>query len=344
MNGRRSQIQAPEQWPAHYTEDDQKGVLFIHQWLADPENANAGWNQTQLGKRSNVNLGTLNQILAGKYASPPTKHLKACLEVIELHRTRQRDSVADTPYVETSVHRAIHAACKRARLYRSFAVVAAYVGTGKTRATKQYADEHSGVLVLEALPGLAAFVMLDTLVRMTNANVRKTSRASRGTKDEMFDAVVAALKGTDTLLIVDEAETLTEQSLEYIRRLRDLAGIGVVLTGTERLYPLVRDPRGQFGQISSRVLFWPPVISAITEEDAEALARAALAGDNIGDQITAAVLDAFWQVCDGSARVLCEAIIPGVRDYGLRKGLPLTPELIFKVGTDILGFRAKRRA
>jgi hypothetical protein len=337
-------IKVPEQWHANFTADDREAVVAIHAWLADPENIAAGWTQTQLGKRANVNLGTLNQVLQGKYTSPPTKHLKAVLEVIELQRLRQRDGVADTPYVETSVHRAIHAACKRARMYRNFAVVAAYVGTGKTRAVKRYAEEHSNVLLLEALPGLSAFVMLDTLVRMTSANVRKTSRASRGTRDEMFDAVIAAVRGTDSLLIVDEAETLTEQSLEYIRRLRDLAGIGVVLTGTERLFPLVRDPRGQFGQISSRVGFWPPVIASIREEDAEALARAALADDGVADDLTPEVLDAFWQVADGSARVLCEAIIPGVRDYGLRKGLPLSAELVFRVGTEVLGFRAKRRA
>jgi DNA transposition AAA+ family ATPase len=142
---------------------------------------------------------------------------------------------------------------------------------------------------------------------------------------------------------MDEAETLTEQSLEYIRRLRDIAGIGIVLTGTERLFPMVHDPRGRFGQISSRVGFWPPVIKSITEEDSVALARSALAGDGVEEQIDDEVLDALWQVCGGSARLLCEAIIPGVRDYGLRRGLALSPGLIFKVGQDVLGFN-KRRA
>ena len=148
-----------------------------------------------------------------------------------------------------------------------------------------------------------------------------------------------------TLLIVDEAETLTEQSLEYIRRLRDLAEIGVVLIGTERLFPLVRDPRGRFGQISSRVGFWPPVITAITQDDAKALACAAFAADGIDEQLTDEVYDALWQVCDGSARVLCEAVIPGLRDYALHRGTALTPAVIFKVSTDVLGFkRPTRRA
>lgn len=344
MNGMPSRIKRPTTWNEVYTDSDKEMVNKIFDFLEDPDNTAAGWNQTQLGKRANVNLGTLNQELQGKYPSPPTKHLKACCDVIDLQRQRQRDNIVEMPYVETSVHRAMFAACKRARMYRNFSVVSAFVGTGKTKVAKRYAEKHSNVILLEALPGLSALVLLDTLVRLTNANVKKTHRSSRGTKDQMFDAIVNTLKGTDTLLIVDEAETLTEQSLEFIRRLRDLAGIGVVLTGTERLYPLVRDPRGQFGQISSRVGFWPPAITSITEKDAEELVRAAFAGDGVHDQLTPDVLDALWQVCDGSARVLCEAIIPGVRDYGLRKGAALSPELVFKVGTDVLGFRIRRRA
>lgn len=345
MNGRTSNITIPTEFPAAYSDEDQKDIRRILRWLMEPEQVAASWSQTQLGKRAGVNLGTLNQILQAKYQSPPSKHLKKVIEVIDLDRSRHEHRVVDMPYVHTSVDRAVAAACKRARMYRSFCVVAAFVGTGKTYAVKHHAELAGNVILLEARPGLAAYVMLDMLVQMTSASVRKSSRASRGTKDEMFDAIVHKLKGTDALLIVDEADTLTEQAMEYIRRLRDLAQIGVVLTGTERLQPLVRDPRGQFGQISSRVNYWPPVITAITEEDAEALARAAFADDEEATaQLTPEVLDAFWQVCDGSARVLCEAIVPGVRDYGLSKGRPLTPELVFKVGTDVLGFRVKRRA
>lgn len=341
-SGRISTIQAPEEFPPHYTEQDQQAVTTIFEWLRDPQNIAEGWTQAQVAKRASVNPSTLNTILQGKYASPPTRYLKACLEVIELARSRRERKATVTHYVETSVHRAVWAACKRARTYRNFAVVSAFVGTGKTRCLHKYAEEHANVYVLEALPGLNTGVMLYQLVQMTHANVIKTRGSQTGTRDQMFSAVVAALKGTDSLLIVDEAETMTESSLEYIRRLRDLAQIGIVLAGTERLFPLVRDPRGRFGQISSRVGFWPPVIKSITRDDCDMLAQAAFEEDGVTDQLTPEVMDALWQVCDGSARVLCEAIIPGVRDYGLRKGLPLSKDLVFKVGTDVLGFGARR--
>ncbi len=341
-SGLRSRIELPEQFTSAYTEDDKAAVAKLHEFLFDEENQGEGWTQAQLSKRSSVNAGTLNTVLQGKYPSPPTRHLRACLEVIELARARKERPATTMRHVETSVNRAVVACCKRARMYRNFSVLSAFVGTGKTRCLYQYAGDHSNVHVLEALPGLSTHVMLSQLVKMTSANVIKSRGSQGGTRDQMFDAVVNAVKGTDSLFIIDEAETLTESSLEYIRRLRDLAGIGIVLAGTERLFPLVRDPRGRFGQISSRVGFWPPIIKSITRDDAEALARAAFEPDGVQEQLTDETLDALWQVCDGSARVLCEAIVPGVRDYGLRKGKALTKELIFKVGNDVLGFGTRR--
>ena len=117
--------------------------------------------------------------------------------------------------------------------------------------------------------------------------------------------------------------------------------IGVVLAGTEKLKPLIMDPQGRFGQISSRVGFWPPVIKGITPDDSEALAMAALS--DIDVELSEEVLDAFWQMCDGSARVLVSALIPGIKDYGLKKKKELTPELIYKVGQNLLGFKKTRR-
>ncbi len=331
----------PAQFTAAFSEADKDAVRRINFWLSEPDNVAAGWNATRLARRAGVNQATLSQLLSGKYPSPPAKHLAACLQAIETDTKRRTESLTEIPYVETSVHRAVYAACRRAKLYRNFAVISAFVGTGKTTAVRRFAAEHAGVVLIESTPDMTSSVLLDELVRGAGAAVKVSykNHGSRGTKSDRMAAIIQALKGTDTLIVLDEAETVAPSALEYIRRVRDQAGVGVMLSGTEKLQPLVRDPMGKFGQISSRVGFWPPIIMAITREDAEALTRAAL-GER--EDLTPAVLDACWQVCDGSARILCEGLIPGVHDYGLRKGAELTPELIFRVGNDILGFRPRR--
>lgn len=340
----QSLVEVPTKWGEKYSDEDKEKVKQIVQWLRDGQEHVPGFenqrSQTKLAKASGVNHTTLNTIISGKYPSSPSKWLDQALDTIKRQLQRETTYRTTTPFVETSVYRTVLAACKRAHTYRNFAVVAAYVGTGKTTAVKHYAEQYANVYLLEATPDMNAGVLVSELVELVKADVHKANKYSDGTKAEKVRGIINKLKGTDSLLILDEAETVSTQTLEYIRRISDKAGIGVVLSGTEKLKPMIRDPRGRFGQISSRVSFWPKVITAITENDVELISHAAMQYDDV--QLTEEIIDAFWQMCEGSARVLANSLIPGVRDYGLRKGKALTPDLIFKVGQELLGF--KRRA
>lgn len=336
----QSAVSMPDSWSDAYGAEDQQMVAEIVEWLNAGQDHRPGYqnqrSQTKLAKAAKLNASTLNTILSGKYPSPPRKHLEAVIDTIRRQSQRDRQGVGQLAFVETNVYQTVIAACKRAHMYRNFAVIAAYVGTGKTTAVKRYAERHANVILIEADPDMNAGVLVSTLTEITGAFVHKANRYSEGTKAEKMRGIIQRLKGTDSLLILDEAETVTAQTLEYVRRISDKAGIGVVLSGTEKLKPMIKDPRGKFGQISSRVSFWPPVIKAITEKDAHAMTQAALEDDEI--DLSAEILDAFWQMCDGSARVLANSLIPGVRDYGLRQGKALTPELVYHVGQSVLGF------
>lgn len=334
-------VHHPKEWSTAYVEEDRSHTCLVIDFLNDPRIRAEGWTQRTLARRAGVSQPTVAQVLRGKYPSSPSGHLKKILEVMSREIARREGGVADMPFVETSVHRLVLAACHRASLYRAFAVVSAYVGTGKTESLRHYAASHPNTIMVEATPSMSASVMLTELVAATAATVAKAKDSHQGTKASRMAGVVQALKDTETLIVLDEAETASPEALEYLRRISDRCRVGVVLTGTERLRPLVRDPRGRFGQVSSRVVFWPPVIRAITEQDCEALTRAGLGGEvELADE----ALDAFWQMCDGSARVLCNALIPGVRDYGLRKGHVLTADLVFRVGQDVLGFARPKGA
>lgn len=323
-------------WGPSYSPADVALATQVLDTLA--ERARDGWTRTALARQAGMSASAASNVLTGRYNASPTQILTRLRDAAE----RLRDTAAPVPrmdYVETSVHRAVWAACKRARTYRNFAVVSAFVGTGKTRAVREYQRQHPDTVLIEGMPGMTASVLLDALVDETGAVVRTAGRYTAGSIAERMRAVIRTLRGSDRLVVVDEAETVSAGTLEHIRRIRDLADVGVVLAGTERLRPMLQDPRGRFGQISSRVGFWPPVIKSITAEDSHALARAALEQD--GAEPDDAVLDALWQACDGSARVLCEGVIPGVRDYGLAAGRALTPELIYRVAQDLLGFRRR---
>ena len=112
----------------------------------------------------------------------------------------------------------------------------------------------------------------------------------------------------------------------------------VVLVGTEKLTALIKPLHGQFDQIRSRVAMWPQTIEAITRDDADDMARAALA--DTGHEISDDVLDTLWAYCAGSARVLNESLIPAIKDYAA--GKQLTAGLVEQIASKVL-FMVKPR-
>jgi DNA transposition AAA+ family ATPase len=330
----------PVSYTDRYSAEDKHLVEKIIRWLNNQAASGDKKTQRMLGRAGGVNQSTVQAVLKGTYVSSPTKWLKELDAATQRLDARDATHQGSISFVETSVYRTVMAACKRAHLYHNFSVVSAYVGTGKTTALKEYANQHHKTAILvEATPDMNAAVMLNELVSLTQAVVHKAHRYSIGTKAERMAGVIRTLSGSDKLLIIDEAETVQASTLEYVRRISDKAGIGVVLAGTEKLSPMIRDTQGRFGQISSRVGFWPEVIKAIDPSDCRALVEAAFRADKV--KLTTDIHDALWQCCGGSARVLMNNLIPGIRDYGLAKGHALTPELVMKLFNNLLGYKTK---
>ena len=345
MAATHEHTKAETKFPDHYTSEDRMNVRSI-----DTLAKAAGLSQGQLAGLINASKGTVNGILCGNYPSKPTKWLEQMRTAIERYMGADLDlgehdqlpageEAVTGEYVETSLHRLILSACYRARKYGGFGVVAASVGTGKTTTLKRIAEQPD-VYLIHGLPGMTHSVLLDEIVRQVGCPVKSSSSRSGGTKTEKLRSIIDALKDQKALLMLDEAENCSASTLEYLRRIRDLAGAGVVLCGNERLMAMVRDKRGRFGQISSRILYWPPIVHRCTRDDIEALCKAYMPDV----QLNIDLMDAFEQACDGSARVLCEGVIPGVVDYGTGKGRELTPQLVLKISRDLLGFTPARRA
>lgn len=335
---------AKQEYTEHYTSEDRMAVRTITAMLGS-----AGLSQAQLAGMAGCSEGTVSQVLTGRLPRSPSEWLAIYrqridrymghdLELAALDSAAVSSEPIDAPFVATSVYRAVAAACYRARRYGGFGVVAAFVGTGKTTAIERIAAEQEDVYVIHGLPGMTHSILLDELVKQVGCPV-KSGAATGGTKAEKLRALITALKGRRALIILDEAETCSPSTLEYLRRIRDLAQAGVVLCGTEKLMPMVRDPRGRFGQISSRVLYWPPIIRRCSADDIRALAEACMPDV----ALDAELLRALEVACDGSARVLCDGVLPGLRDYGLGKGHQLTAALIQKISRDLLGFTPAAR-
>jgi len=320
-------IAKPTQWHERYSEQDQEHTLQVIDWLNSHQKSQA-W----LAKVARVNAATLNQVIAGKYGAPPAKHLAKLLDAIS--RQDARRDIGQVPFVETSMYQLVNSVCQRASAYRNVGLVHGYAGTGKTTCLKEYARRHPSTALIESHPQMSTVTLLQVLTHALEVV------PPRQNKDAHFLALVDALKGTDTLLVVDEAENLHGTALDTLRRIRDLAGIGAVLAGTEELGALIKPAHGRFDRVRSRITFMPPIVKGITREDHDALCLAALEQTGEPEQ---ALLDRLWDYSQGSARLLVEGLLPALRDYGLRQGHTLSVGLLDQIAQKVLNLSAARR-
>lgn len=307
-----------------YTPQDLEKVAQVTAWLDEHKESKA-W----LSKRSAIPNGTLSQILSAKYVSSPTRQLNQMLAVLETEGERLKDG---TPgYVKGSVHKLLSVVCDRTRKHQNFGVITGYVGVGKSRFFVEYAKTSPMTLLVEVSPNMTPGVLMTELLQQMN-------NAIPVGLDRKFRELVRVLKGTNYLVIADEAENMSASALQHLRRIRDMAQIGVVLAGTEKLTGLIKPEHGQFDQIRSRVGMWPETIKRISRDDADEMARAALGLDDLPDD----VLTTLWEYSRGSARVLNENLVPAVKDYGMGSQA-LTSKVIEAIAAKVL-FMSKPRA
>lgn len=333
INTKAMRYQLPEHCTDAYSEQDKKSLEQIYHWL----NSDAKRSKSWLARAAGLKDGTNSSILSGKYNASPSEQLKAMLDATSRRDERTLKGLDESIFIETSVWMLTLAVCERARTYQNFGILAGYVGTGKTTALKRYADLKSNVLLIEADPDMNPGVLLDDLIEAAGAV------ASGRSLSEKFRSLVKALKGSDRLIIIDEAEKMLPRTLEYLRRIRDKAGVGIVLAGTERLSSLINRDHGQFDQIRSRVGFWPALIKSISQDDAYRIIDANwehIWGDDVA--VGESIKSMCWRLCRGSCRLLAEDLIPAVRDYGLNQGKPLSAELVRGVGKAALGLTPVR--
>jgi DNA transposition AAA+ family ATPase len=301
----------------HYADADVALAAKISEWLTKQ-----GKSRAWMREKTRISSTTISQVLGGKYPSAPSQFLADMATAIEIEESR---ASGGTPgYVQGTVHKLVNVVADRTRKHANFGVVAGRVGVGKTRTLVEYQRVKAQTLLLLSSPKMTAGVMLNELLRQLGCVVPTGL-------DNKFQEVVRAVRGTNYLLMVDEAENVSAPALEYLRRIRDMASVGVLLVGTEKLHGLLNHRFGQFDQIRSRVAMWPKTIECIPRDDADDMAREALA--DMGE-VSDEVLDALWAYATGSARVLMEGLVPGLRDFG--RGKQLTAAVVDQVAERVL--------
>lgn len=307
---------------AAYTDTDKTKVATIVAWLAADDHRTGA----ELSRITDIKEGTRSSILNGSYASSPTRFLDKMLDAID-RSTERHEAKTDIPFTETSIAKLMTQVCRRAHVDRDFGIFVGRVGVGKTSALRDYVKRNTSSVLVEAFEGIDHSTFVRELA--TAAGLPATN----GTTSSQTARLINQLKNADCVILVDEANHLPKRSFGALRRLSDVATIGVVLVGTQELLPMIQDPDGRFGQISSRIGYWPAVIKQITVQDAQALINS-----YFEKQVSDDVLKAFYSCSEGSARTL-RNLLRNVWRKSTKSKLPLTAELVNKTNTDAMAGR-----
>ena len=246
-----------------------------------------GMSQKQVGTQLGYSAAAVNQYLKGTYKGDTAGIDKAVIELANRQQSKSTDLSSD--FIETPMAARTMQSCMFAHAMNDMQLIVGEAGLGKTMALKEYAARHSNVLMLEVDPTFSSKVLLAEISNMLGLSVGRNNNA-------MMTAVIEKLKGSDRLLIVDEAELLTLNSLEILRRIHDKAGIGIVLAGMPRLRANLRGARGQYKQIYSRIGMVHDLKMKLPAADIAMFCEAALGTSEFNDKLN--------KVSQGNARRL----------------------------------------
>jgi len=165
---------------------------------------------------------------------------------LDLQKQSAVNALKEPVFSMTTVSEDIFKTAKYALAYRKIAVIVGEPGCGKTVSVKEFHKRNRTSILIE---------VDDTIT--TRSLLKLISKALRlredGSLNDQLIEIVNSLKGTNRLLIIDEAENLSTKELETIRRIQDFAKIGLLLSGTKRLASKLRGRRGELAQLYSRI-------------------------------------------------------------------------------------------
>lgn len=151
------------------------------------------------------------------------------------------------------------------------AIVVGEPGVGKTAAFDQYCATTPNAFKATMSPATRAVgPMLAELNRAVGCRVKSQAHVSA-----LYQTLVDRLDGLHALLVVDEAQHLSDQSLDQLRSLHDRIGLGVVLAGNRMVLTRVQGGArlSEFAQLYSRVS-WPQTYDRPEREDVMVLCDA----------------------------------------------------------------------
>ena len=212
-----------------------------------------GLSQAAAAAQAGISDSALSQWLADKYGGDDAAvagKLGRWLATRAERADLQRRIPAAPQWVETPAARSVLAALSYAQLAADIAVVHGAAGAGKTTAANWYAANRPNVWLATMSRGARS---VGPCLRRVAAAVR--AKPAGRSIAECEQALAERLRGTEGLLVIDEAQCLALPALDALRQIHDASGCGLALVGGEALWKRIAGDRAsaELAQLFSRV-------------------------------------------------------------------------------------------
>ena len=268
--------------------------------------------------------GALSKVRKGNYEAEPDKILKLIRQFLQLQKDR-REVLPRAPFVETSVTRKVLRACRVAHVEKEMVLLAGQSGIGKTMSLRKYALENKTAIYIVANAACNMHMTMYRIAQMSEASVR-------GNTAEIADCIVRRLKGTNRVLIVDEADHLNFNAIEMVRYIHDEAGIGVVLSGWQDMLHEITGGgtgEGKYSRVYTRCGMVEH-LKPLRKSDVKKIADAVLG------EAKPEIVDKLFEVSRGCARTVVKLLPRAWKAAKSTNNGRLTPAIIEETKRQLL--------
>ncbi|MGN0674519.1 MAG: AAA family ATPase [Oscillospiraceae bacterium] len=223
-----------------------------------------GTKQKQIADESGLSSSVVSQFISNTYTGDNVKAADTLNKYLKLAKERLNVINSKRFYKELGNTQLVLGAVAYAHKHCEMTLIRGASGAGKTTALKYYADNNAGVVFVTA----NSTVKTGKLILQEIAATMGKNCIGCNIKQTM-DKLLSMLSGTKRLIIIDEADRLSLNALQAVRDLNDIANVGVVLAGNNKLYTqMYTGVKGsEFDQIRTRILFKPMVTNNYTLDE-----------------------------------------------------------------------------
>lgn len=205
---------------------------------------------SQVAQEISVSPSTLSQVINGQYKADPAKIIDKLSKWLRLRDQREATPCVDPGFVITQTAKQIMDDLAYAQITESIVVIYGASGVGKSKTLDEYQRCNNNVWKITASPSRSTLTEclyeLAMELGMDDAPRRKgpLSRVIRN-----------RLKGSEGLIIIDEADHLDYPTLEELRILQEETCVGMVLVGNNKVYTQLTGGRRNedFARLFSRI-------------------------------------------------------------------------------------------